>query len=107
MSTQNTPATTSPATRTMSGAELLAELDRLRAENAASKAALAAAQQTRASGPGVTLKVSAKGAVSAYGLGRWPVTLYSDQWTRLIAKVDDIRAFIEANQGALAQKPRD
>ena len=65
--------------------DMQAELARLRAENAALKA--------RESKP-LTLRVSAKGAVSVYGLGRFPVTLYKEQWERLLDVADDIRAFI-------------
>lgn len=52
----------------------------------------------------LTLKVSAKGAVSIYGFGKWPVTLYKSQWERLIESVDEVKAFIEANDGLLATK---
>lgn len=50
------------------------------------------------------IKVSAKGAVSLYGLGKWPVTLYATQWDKLEAKMPEIRAFIEANRDKLAVK---
>ena len=50
---------------------------------------------------GMAIKVSAKGAVSMYGMGRWPVTLYRSQWERLIESVDQIKAFIEANSDVL------
>lgn len=52
----------------------------------------------------LTPKVSAKGAVSVYGLGRWPVTLYRTQWERLIEAMPQITAFIEANADQLASK---
>ena len=52
----------------------------------------------------LTLKVSEKGAVSVYGMGKWPVTLYAGQWTRLIGAADEITAFIEANKALLAVK---
>ena len=52
----------------------------------------------------LTLKVSDKGAVSMYGLGRFPVTLYRTQWERLIGEVEHIKAFIEANANLLATK---
>jgi hypothetical protein len=75
-----------------------AEMERLKAENAALKA-----QATR----GVSLKVSEKGGVSVYGLGRFPVTLYKEQWTKLLDLADDIRAFIKANDAKLkAKEPR-
>jgi hypothetical protein len=52
----------------------------------------------------IKLKVSDKGAVSAYGLQRFPITLYSEQWTRLLAEKDAILAFIEAHKGELSTK---
>jgi hypothetical protein len=71
------------------------ELERLRAENAALKSRMA---------KGVTLKVSEKGGVSVYGLGRFPVTLYQEQWAKLLAMADDIRAFIRENEAKLKKK---
>ena len=72
-----------------------AELARLRAENEALKKA----------GRGrLSMKVSEKGALSVYGMGRFPVTLYKEQWLRLLGVADDIRAFIEANNEALKTK---
>lgn len=52
----------------------------------------------------ISVKVSTKGAVSVYGLQRFPVTLYAEQWERLLAKSDAINAFIEANRSRLATK---
>lgn len=75
--------------------ELKAELDKLRAENAALRA--------RGS-KGVSMKVSEKGGVSVYGLGRFPVTLYQEQWLKLLDLADDIRAFIKENEGKLKKK---
>ena len=72
------------------------ELERLRAENAALKAGA-----TR----GVSLKVSEKGGVSVYGLGRFPVTLYKEQWARLLDMADEIRAFIRDHEAELKAKP--
>jgi len=72
-----------------------AELERLRAEVARLKA-----DQERP----LKFKVSTKGAVSVYGLGRWPVTLYKGQWETLIASMESITAFIEANKHLLATK---
>lgn len=60
---------------------------------------LKAAKQTK-----LTMKVSEKGALSVYGMGRWPVTLYRGQWERLLAHKDEIVAFIEANASLLAVK---
>ncbi len=76
-------------------AELKAELERLKAENEALKA-----KGSRA----VTLKVSEKGAVSVYGMGRFPVTLYQEQWVKLLDMADEIRAFIKENEGKLKKK---
>jgi hypothetical protein len=76
--------------------DLKAELERLKAENERLKN-----RQTR----GLSLKVSEKGGVSVYGLGRFPVTLYKEQWTRLLDMADDIRAFIRENEGKLKAKP--
>ena len=80
----------------MSEAEdLKAELERLKAENEQLKN-----QRSRA----VSLKVSEKGGVSVYGLGRFPVTLYKEQWTKLLDMADDIRAFLRANDAQLKTK---
>jgi hypothetical protein len=75
--------------------EMQAELDRLQAENAALKA-----RTTR----GVSLRVSEKGGVSVYGLGRFPVTLYKEQWVKLLDMGDDIRAFIREHDAELKAK---
>jgi len=72
-----------------------AELERLRAENEALKG-----RATK----GVTLKVSGKGGVSVYGLGRFPVTLYREQWEKLLDRVNDIRAFITEHEAELKTK---
>ena len=79
----------------MANDEAQAELERLRAENAALKSRMA---------KGVTLKVSEKGGVSVYGLGRFPVTLYQEQWAKLLAMADDIRNFIRENEAKLKKK---
>lgn len=68
--------------------ELAAELEKLKAENASLK---------KARNAGITYKVSEKGAVSVYGLGRFPVTLYKEQWERLLASSDQLKAFIADN----------
>ena len=52
----------------------------------------------------LTCKVSLKGAISVYGLGRWPVTLYREQFDRLLAAAPEIKAFIAANEKALSVK---
>ena len=51
-------------------------------------------------------KVGDKGGVSVYGLGRFPVTLYYEQWIRLLDAADDLRAFLEANKSRLKLRPR-
>jgi hypothetical protein len=79
----------------MSDDETKAELERLRNENAALKKGASA---------GIRLKVSEKGAVSVYGMGRFPVTLYKEQWLKLSNMADDIRAFIAANEAHLKAK---
>ena len=78
----------------MSGEEANDELARLRKENEALKSR----------GPAVRMKVSEKGAVSVYGMGRFPVTLYKEQWLKLLDMSDDIRAFIAANESQLKAK---
>jgi hypothetical protein len=74
---------------------ILQELERLKAENAALKAR---------SAKGLSMKVSETGAVSVYGLGRFPVTLYKEQWWKLLEMADDIRAFIRDNEAQLKAK---
>jgi len=54
----------------------------------------------------VSLKVSEKGGVSVYGLGRFPVTLYKEQWAKLLDLADEIRAFIKAHDAELKSKPQ-
>jgi hypothetical protein len=76
-------------------AELQAELEKLKAENAALKAR---------GGKGVSMKVSEKGGVSVYGLGRFPVTLYLEQWLKLLDLAEDIRIFIRENEPKLKKK---
>ena len=75
--------------------DVQAELARLKAENEALKR-----QQVSP----FSLKVSVKGALSAYGLGRFPVTLYKEQWARLLDHVEDIRAFLQEHDGDLKSK---
>ena len=78
-----------------SEAELQAELERLRAENEALK------KPARGQ---MSLKVSEKGALSVYGLGRFPVTLYREQWEKLLGMADSIRQFIKDNDSSLKKK---
>jgi hypothetical protein len=79
----------------MSDDETQAELERLRKENAALK---------KGASSELRLKVSEKGAVSVYGMGRFPVTLYKEQWLKLLNMSDDIRAFITVNEAQLKAK---
>ena len=79
----------------MSEQDLKAELERLKAENEALKA-----KTTRAT----SIRVSEKGGVSVYGLGRFPVTLYKEQWLKLLDMTDQIRTFITENEGKLKTK---
>jgi hypothetical protein len=76
--------------------DLKAEVERLKAENA---------QLKTQRGRNVSLKVSEKGGVSVYGLGRFPVTLYKEQWTKLLAMTDEIRAFLKEHDAELKAKP--
>ena len=69
--------------------ELKAEIERLKT------------QQTKRD---VTFKVSDKGAVSVYGMGRFPVTLYQEQWLKLLDKAEEIRQFIADNKSKLKVK---
>lgn len=78
-----------------SNATLLAEIERLRRENANIRAAKSACH----------MRVSDKGGVSVYGLGKFPVTLYAEQWAKLLAMAPAIEAFITENKAALSTKP--
>jgi hypothetical protein len=80
--------------------DIAAQIAALKAENAALKQAAKTANQAE----GLRLKVSEKGALSVYGLARFPVTLYKSQWLKLFTVVDQIKAFILANDAALATK---
>jgi hypothetical protein len=79
----------------MSDEDLKAEIERLRAENDKLKS-----KSVR----GVSLKVSEKGGLSLYGMGRFPVTLYKEQWRKILEMAPEIEAFIQANDGALKAK---
>ena len=79
----------------MADEEIHAELARLKAENEALK---------KRSNSAVSMKVSEKGAVSVYGLGRFPVTLYQEQWSKLLAMSDEIKSFIGENKSRLKAK---
>lgn len=77
--------------------ELKAELARLKAENEALK---------NRGAKGISMKVSEKGGVSIYGLGRFPVTLYKEQWIKLLDMSEDIRNFIKENEEKLKSKDK-
>lgn len=79
----------------MADEDVNTELERLRAENARLKGQR---------GRGVTMKISEKGGLSVYGLGRFPVTLYKEQWQKLLEAADDIRAFLKDNDAQLKTK---
>jgi len=76
--------------------ELQAEIQRLRAENETLKKPTARGQ--------LSLRVSEKGGLSVYGLGRFPVTLYREQWEKLLGLADEIRHFIQDNDALLKKK---
>jgi hypothetical protein len=76
---------------------LQAELERLRKENEQLK-------QSQRGPRAVSMKVSEKGGLSVYGLGRFPVTLYKEQWLKLLEMADQIRTFIRENEGSLKTK---
>jgi hypothetical protein len=75
--------------------DLKGELERLRKENEALK---------KGASSNIRMKVSEKGAVSIYGMGRFPVTLYKEQWLKLLDMSAEIRAFIAANEAQLKKK---
>lgn len=75
--------------------DLVKEIEKLKAENAALK---------QEKSKEIQFKVSEKGGLSVYGLGRFPVTLYKEQWLRLLDKSDQIRTFISENDAALKTK---
>jgi hypothetical protein len=80
----------------VSDEDLKAEVERLKAENAALK---------KPARTGVlTMKVSEKGALSVYGMGRFPVTLYKEQWLKLMGISDEIKKFISENDSRLKTK---
>jgi len=79
----------------MADEDLRTELEKLRAENEALK---------KSSSKGLSMRVSEKGALSVYGLGRFPVTLYKEQWLRLLDMTEEIRTFIKQNEAQLKSK---
>ena len=84
----------------MTDEDLKAELERLRNENAALKKGASTGISMKVSEKGV----SEKGALPIYGMGRFPVTLYKEQWLKLLGMAEDIRAFIVATNGRLETK---
>jgi hypothetical protein len=79
----------------MSDEDLKAELEKLRAEND---------QLKNKAVRGLSLKVSEKGGVSLYGVGRFPVTLYKEQWAKILGMKDEIETFLKANDHLLKAK---
>ena len=77
--------------------DLKAEIERLKQENAALKT-------KKPAGGTLTMKVSEKGALSVYGMGRFPVTLYKEQWLKLLGISQEIKKFIEENDARLKTK---
>ena len=94
---KNTPAANTASITNLEALQV--EIERLKKENEA----LAA---KKASSHTLSVKTSAKGAVSVYGLGRFPVTLYKEQWERLFANIEKVKGFIEENRESLATKDR-
>lgn len=95
------PASTMVEVKALVSADMLVEVE---VDAIVSGAAAAGAQAARGARGGLTLKVSEKGALSVYGLGRFPVTLYKEQWTRLLDAGDELRAFIVENDPQLKTK---
>ncbi|MEO7086677.1 MAG: hypothetical protein ABI442_18280 [Gemmatimonadaceae bacterium] len=79
----------------MTDEDLKAELERLRKENESLK---------KGAAKGISMKVSEKGGLSIYGLGRFPITLYKEQWTKLLDMTDDIRSFLATHDAELKAK---
>ena len=79
----------------MSDEDLRAELERLKAENEALKASAK---------KGIRLQVSQKGAVSLYGIRRFPITFYADEWETVLGQADEIRQFIADNESDLKRR---
>ena len=75
--------------------DIRAELERLRAENVALK---------EESKKGLRLQVSAKGGVSLYGIRRFPITFYKDEWETILGEADEIRSFLNEHADELKRK---
>jgi hypothetical protein len=84
----------------MTTTEMMMQIEQLKADNSRLQQAAAAKKLNR----GLTCKVSLKGAVSVYGMGRFPVTLYGEQWDRLFKHGSEIQSFITAHQAELKTK---
>lgn len=82
--------------------KILPDLSKMNADQL--RALVAAMAANAPAERGVTLKVSAKGALSIYGLGRWPVTLYRSQFDKLNAAWPQVQAFVEANAASFSTK---
>jgi hypothetical protein len=80
--------------------ELQAEIVRLKAE----KARLLAEKAAKTMAKGLSYKISEKGGLSVYGMGRWPVTLYREQWERLLNHSEELKGFMAANESRLKSK---
>jgi hypothetical protein len=91
-----------PLAFNQNGYKIMAVLKNLQQENEILRAQLAAVQAAQASS--LRLKVSAKGGVSLYGMGRWPTTLYRSQWETLLAHSDAIKSFIREHASQLSEK---
>ena len=80
----------------MTQEQLIAQIAALKAENDALKA-------SKTGGP--SCKITDKGGVSFYGIGRFPVTLYKDQWIKLINHIEMVKTFLKDNDSKLSVKP--
>jgi len=94
MTTTSTPRTNVTNMATPTTEELLAQIKLLSEQNTALK-------QSQATNTGLGIKISEKGCISVYGLGRFPVSLYRDGWIKLIAKMSDIEKFMADNKAKL------
>ena len=102
------PQTTTPNVTQLSGPELLAELDRLRAEVQTKDNEIKAKDQAlkakSTTGPSISFKISPKGCVQLCGNGRFPMTYYPSQWVRALGAADRVRQFIKDHAHELSWK---
>lgn len=84
--------------------DLIKYINELQAHQAAEVAALSSKIRDQADRR-LSFKVTDKGGVSVYGLGRFPVTLYRDQWVKLLSGAKDIETFLQENEAKLTSKP--